>query len=156
MTGCTISVMSIASPAPTHDMGEALEEYISTITGSGFPATVGSPGSKLVGANAHWEVDVISDDWDESGVRLAEGIKAGRPGIAFYYELMHYVVAYGYKRVDYVTREDGDVVSSYKTRAFKCNMGWGDGNSASGAVQFLNAYDIDGCYLMDLWQKRFP
>ena len=61
---------------PPENLGSAFEGYISIQASSIFGNSVGA-GGPLIGAEWHWEADVISDDWDESGIRLAEAIKAG-------------------------------------------------------------------------------
>jgi hypothetical protein len=144
---CDVICGDGAGATPPEELGEAFIGYAqvqaSALLGQGLGA-----GGPLIGAQVHWEADVISDDWDESGIRLAESIKAGRPGIALYYEMWHYMLGYAYKRWRYEYPNSPWQPGWH--RLFKCNMGWGED------FCWLNAYDIDGCWLGRFWQKNLP
>ncbi len=139
---------SDAGATPPENLGAAFEDYIDLQASSIFGNGIGA-GGPLIGYDRHWEADVISDDWDESGIKLVEAIKAGRPGIALYYELWHYMLAYGYKKWRYELT--GSPYQPYGWhRLFRCNMGWG------GEFCWMNAYDIDGVWTGRFWQKNLP
>ena len=44
------------------------------------------------------------------------------------------------------------VINSWTQRLFRVNTGWGGRDEKKDRV--WNAYDIDGCYLLNLQQKR--
>ncbi len=45
-----------------------------------------------------------------------------------------------------------EVYKTWTFRSFRVNTGWG--NTSAKKDRVWNAYDIDGCFLMNLWQKR--
>ena len=135
------------------DVGSALENYFNYTTGLLMPLTLaGDAGGPLVYGGAHWEADGISDDWDESGVLVANRIKAGRPSGVYYLEHMHYCLAWRYRKIVTQFKVNGVVINSWTQRLFRVNTGWGGRDEKKDRV--WNAYDIDGCYLLNLQQKR--
>jgi hypothetical protein len=134
------------------EAGDALFTYFSIATDPLIvPTTLGDPQTgRYVTGGAHWEADGISDDWDESGIRTANAIKAGRVGGVYYMEHWHYAVAWRYRKTVTEFKVGGQVFYSTIARHFRINTGWGN----SDAV--WNAYDIDGCYLLNLHQNRMP
>ena len=138
-----------AGSAVPWDVGSALENYFYFTTGPVMPVLLANDvGGPLVYGGAHWEADGISDDWDESGVLVADRIKAGRPSGVYYLEHMHYCVAWRYRKIVTQFKVNGVVINSFTQRLFRVNTGWGDQD------RVWNAYDIDGCYLLNLQQKR--
>jgi hypothetical protein len=135
------------------DAGSTLIDYANWVFSSFFPLTVGGDTTApLVGGSAHWEADVVSDDWDESGIRTANAIKNGRPGGVLYLEHWHYCVAYRYRRTTTEIKANGTLISKSVQRFFRVNTGWGAHPDNRDRV--WNAYDIDGCFLLNLYQKR--
>ena len=138
-----------AGSAVPWDVGNALESYALFTTGYLLPTLIGNDlPTPLVGGSAHWEADGISDDWDESGVLVADRIKAGRPSGVYYLEHMHYCQAWRYRKTVTQWKVNGVVINSVTQRLFRVNTGWGN------VDRVWNAYDIDGCYLLNLQQKR--
>jgi hypothetical protein len=153
--GCNVACWphNGSGSALPNDTGGTLIDYASYTMGVVFPLLFANDtGGPLVGGSAHWEADVFSDDWDESGVRTANAIKAGRPGGVLYLEHMHYCVAYRYRRTVTEFKANGTTIAKYTQRLFRVNTGWGA--SAAKRDRVWNAYDIDGCYLLNLYQKR--
>ncbi len=131
--------------------GSALFGYFGLATGPLLPVSVAlDEPSPLMGGSAHWEADIISDDWDESGIRTAGAIKNGRPGGVLYQEHWHYCLAWKYTRITTTVRANGQDLISWHKRFFTVNHGNGK------TKRVWNAYDIDGCYLLRLSQKRLP
>jgi hypothetical protein len=146
---CNVFCWDGPGSAVPWDVGSTLINYANYVTGLLMPIQVAADvGGPLVGGGAGWEADGISDDWDESGVRVANAIKAGRPGGVYYLEHMHYCVAWRYRKTVVQVKLNGQVISSATGRWFRVNTGWGNQD------RVWNAYDIDGCYLLNLWQKR--
>lgn len=138
-----------AGSAVPWDVGSTLENYFFYTTSPLMPLSVaGDGGGPLVYGGAHWEADGISDDWDESGILVADRIKAGRPSGVYYLEHMHYCLAWRYRKIVTQYKANGVVIQSFTQRLFRVNTGWGDQD------RVWNAYDIDGCYLLNLQQKR--
>lgn len=134
------------------DAGDALFTHFANATSILQPSFLQDPVPlpRYVSGGAHWEADGFSDDWDESGIRTANAIKAGRVGGIYYMEHWHYAVAYRYRKTVYKFMLDGQVIQSATQRQFRVNTGWGDADAV------WNAYDIDGCYLLNLTQNRLP
>lgn len=131
------------------DAGNALGNYVNYACSDLMPLFEGGdPGGRLVGGNWLWENDGWGDDWDEVGVKVANAIKAGRPGGVYYMEHWHYCVAWRYRKNVTQVKVNGQVIKSWTERLFRVNTGWGNQD------RVWNAYDIDGCYLMNVWQKR--
>ncbi len=134
------------------DVGSTLIDYLDLAASDFLPLFVAQdPGGPLNGGGAQWENDVWGDDWDEAGVHVANAIKAGRPGGVYYMEHWHYAVAYRYRKTVFEIKVNNTVLWSATTRFFRVNAGWGKG---VGEDAVWNAYDIDGCYLLNMWQKR--
>ncbi len=134
------------------DVGDAMGNYVDYACSFLMPLTVANdPGGPLVGGNWRWENDSWGDDWDEAGVRVANAIKAGRPGGVYYMEHWHYCVAWRYRKNVTKILVNGEVIQSWTQRLFRVNTGWGNGSNKDAV---WNAYDIDGCFLMDLRQLR--
>ncbi len=135
------------------DITDALEGYVNYATSPLMPLQVAADGGgPLVGASWRSVIDSWGDDWDEAGVAVANAIKAGRPGGVYYMEHWHYAMAWRYRRTAR-TLYVGD--TPYKTfiwRQFRVNTGWG--KAAGKKDRVWNAYDIDGCWLLNMWQKR--
>ncbi len=131
------------------DVGGALGNYVDFTCSLFMPLTVaGDAGGPLVGGNWQWTNDGWGDDWDDAGVRVANAIKAGRPAGVYYMEHWHYCMAWRYRKTVTQVKVNGNVISTGIARLFRVNTGWGN------ADRVWNAYDIDGCFLMNLWQKR--
>ena len=140
------------------DVGSVLENYLAYGKSPLYlPLQAGDPGTGYIGGHKHWENDGWGDDWDEAGIRVANAIKAGRPGGVYYMEHWHYAVAWRYRKTTYeLTATAGGneyVIQTNIARMFRVNMGWGAGD---GEDHVWNAYDIDGCYLLNIWQRRLP
>jgi hypothetical protein len=141
--------LSGAGSSNALDVGIALGIYFNYTTGQDLPVKVAQDnGGPLVGGSFGWEADIISDDWDESGVRAANAIKAGRTSGVLFIEHGHFCMAWRYRRTIAQLIINGEVSSTTIKRFFKANSGWGDHDV------YWNAYDIDGCYLLNLFQKR--
>jgi len=138
------------------EMGWALEQYLGDAKSTLRPQQAGDfsdPTTGYVGGHKHWENDSWGDDWDEAGIRVANAIKAGRPGGVYYMEHWHYALAWRYRKTIY-EQKLGDYVLKMKiARHFRVNTGWGSGDNKDAV---WNAYDIDGCYLLNIWQRRLP
>ncbi|HWB02187.1 MAG TPA: hypothetical protein VG796_04120 [Verrucomicrobiales bacterium] len=131
------------------DLGDALEDYVAYTCSALMPLQVANDvGGPLVSGGAQWENDAWGDDWDEAGVAVANAIKAGRPGGVYYMEHWHYCVAWRYRKNVTKLYLKGEVYHTWTERLFRVNTGWGD------ADRVWNAYDIDGCFLMNLHQLR--
>jgi hypothetical protein len=131
------------------DVGGAMGNYVDYACSHLMPLTlVADPGGPLVGGYWSWTNDGWGDDWDEAGKMVANAIKAGRPGGVYYMEHWHYCVAWRYRKNVTKIMINGNVIQSWTQRLFRVNTGWGNQD------RVWNAYDIDGCFLMDLWQMR--
>ncbi len=136
------------------DCGSVLEEYLADAKSPLFlPVFAGDPGTGYIGGAKHWENDAWGDDWDEAGIRVANAIKAGRPAGVYYMEHWHYAMAWRYRKTKYELKAGDHVIKTMIARQFRVNTGWGAGE---GEDAVWNAYDIDGCYLLNLFQKRLP
>ena len=134
------------------DVGSTLIDYLDYAASNYLPLFVAQdPGGPLTGGGAQWENDVWGDDWDEAGVHVANAIKAGRPGGVYYMEHWHYAVAWRYRKTVYEIKVNNTVLWSATDRFFRVNTGWGTGPDKDAV---WNAYDIDGCFLLNMWQKR--
>ena len=151
--GCNVACWANgAGSALPWDVGDAMGDYVDYACSSLMPVQVaGDTGGPLVGGYWDWENDVWGDDWDEAGVAVANAIKAGRPGGVYYMEHWHYCVAWRYRKTTTKIMLGGEVIESWTQRMFRVNTGWGNGDKKDAV---WNAYDIDGCFLMNLWQKR--
>ncbi len=137
------------------DVGSTMEQYHGQATSPLYlPLLLVDPGTSYVKGSWHWENDVWGDDWDEAGIRVAESIKAGRPGGVYYMEHWHYAVAWRYRKTTYEYKIGNVVLKTKIARHFRVNTGWGASDEHKDAV--WNAYDIDGCYLLNLSQRRLP
>jgi hypothetical protein len=131
------------------DVGGAMGNYVDFACSPIMPLTLAAdPGGSLVGGNWAWTNDGWGDDWDEGGVKVANAIKAGRPGGVYYMEHWHYCMAWRYRRTVTKIKVNGNVIQSWTQRLFRVNTGWGYSD------RVWNAYDIDGAFVMNLWQKR--
>lgn len=94
-------------------------------------------------------------DWKGGGVKVANGIKAGRPGVVGLGDTLfdlHYALAYAYKRIDTYHLCSGDRKRVGRTRWFKCNMGWG----AEKAPEWHDAESVWFGLTADLTQVKVP
>ncbi len=136
------------------DVGNTLESYFGESTSQLYlPLILGDPGTSYAGGSWHWENDGWGDDWDEAGIRVANAIKAGRPGGVYYMEHWHYAMAWRYRKTKYELKSGPYVIQTKIARHFRVNTGWGDGDEKDAV---WNAYDIDGCYLLNMFQRRLP
>jgi hypothetical protein len=135
------------------DLIEGFFGYLYPVAASlGISSLTYGKGQPLVGYSYSYAYDWWGDDWDSSGSRVANGIKAGRPGVVGLGVLWHYVVAYGYLRQDYTTRVNGqDIYLGLRKRYFKVNEGWGKSNPA-----WYSAHDVFLGLTVNLYQKQVP
>jgi hypothetical protein len=98
-----------------------------------------------------WAWDAWGDDWQVSGVRLANGLKNGRPGVVGLGTLWHYGVAYAYRRKETKIFVNGKEVVGMVNRYFKVNEGWKN-NSPS----WYSAYDIFLGLTAKISQTKLP
>lgn len=84
---------------------------------------------------------------------MANAIKEGRPGGVYYTEHWHYAVAWRYRKTTTQYFLGGTVYETWITRQFRINTGWGAGE---GEDAVWNACDIDGCCLINIFQRRLP
>ena len=94
-------------------------------------------------------------DWEGGGVKVADGIKNGRPGIVGLGDTLfdlHYALAYVYKRVDYYEGCGSSRELVDRRRWFKCNMGWGSGHGP----EYHDAESVWFGMTARLTQKQLP
>lgn len=108
-------------------------------------------GQRLVGYSSSWAYDWWGDDWDSSGSRVANGIKAGRPGVIGLGVLWHYAVAYAYKRQDLILTSGNKETRLATKRFFKCNEGWKNNDPS-----WYSAYDVFLGLTANIWQQSTP
>jgi hypothetical protein len=132
------------------DLIEGWFNYLMPVAEPGGAASLlyGS-GQALVGHTTPW---ALGGGWDYSGKTVAVGIKDGHPGVIGLSSLLHYAVAYGYKRVDKFNKVNGVEQSlGISKRYLKCNEGWGESSATW--------YAAEPVYLgltTSMWQKRAP
>jgi hypothetical protein len=138
------------------DLIEGYYSYILPITSGQIVGGVPNPTALLYGGplcnySVSWAYDFWGDDWDSSGSCVATGVKNGRPGVIGLGMLVHYGVAYGYKRQDKVMKVQGEEITLDVKRHFKVNCGWqGDG------AHWFNAYDVFLGISSKLSQNKVP
>ena len=135
------------------DLVEGFFGYLQPVASSaGISSALYGKGQPLVGYTYSYAYDAWGDDWDSSGSRVANGIKAGRPGVVGLGVLWHYVVAYGYMRQDYTMKVGGeDVYLGVAKRFFKVNEGWNKSNPA-----WYSAHDVFLGLTANIYQKQVP
>lgn len=150
-------VVSGAGATTGGDMWEAFLQYLSRVSKPQF-SPMDEFGQELVGvdAQADWVLPGIGlTDWEGGGTLVANGIKAGRPGIVGLGSTLfdaHYALAYGYKRVDFYEGCGSNKELVDRRRYFKCNMGWGESHGS----EWHNAEDVWFGLTARLWQKKQP
>ena len=148
----TFCVSGQGATAPDQ-VASAFVEYIMRPAGS-WPAPRNEFGSFLVGvqASASWNDAFLlgGTDWEEGGKYVADGIKAGRPGVVGIWTGItpHYALAYGYRRIE--TFEDCEMVEL--RRWFKCNMGWG----SDSPPEWHDAEAVWFGLTANIWQNNTP
>lgn len=136
------------------DLIEGYYDYLFHVSGDIGTATLlfASYGKPLVGYSSSWAYDYWGDDWDESGSKVATGIKNGRPGVIGLGVLWHYAVAYGYIRDNIVVPSpNGGFLNIGCKRYLKCNEGW----QGSGP-HWYSAHEVFLGLTARIWQKRDP
>ena len=136
------------------DLIEGYYSYVHQVSsGLGIGTVLFSGVNKpLVGHSCSWAYDFWGDDWEESGSRVATGIKNGRPGVIGLGWLWHYAVAYGYIREELVFDPgNGTEVSIGTRRYIKCNEGW-----KNSSPSWYSAYDVFLGLTTRMWQKNTP
>lgn len=135
------------------DLIDGFFGYLHPVANSiGVSSLMFGKGQPLVGYSYSYAYDFWGDDWDSSGSRVANGIKAGRPGVVGLGWLWHYVVAYGYLRQDYTVTINGqDQYLGLRKRFFKVNEGWGKSSPA-----WYSAYDVFLGLTANIYQKQVP
>lgn len=108
-------------------------------------------GNNLINISCSWAWDAWGSDWQESGRRVAEGIRKGRPGVIGLGWLWHYGVAYAYKRKELVANVGGQVIVLQVNRYLKVNEGWRDMSPS-----WYSAYDVFLGLSCSLSQARAP
>ena len=153
--GNTFCANGQGATEPSEQIDAAIE-YIERVAKS-LPSPQDEFGEKFVGAQLDFSFTggywAGMTDWQGGGVKVANGIKAQRPGIVGLGDIfwdLHYAVAYGYKRVDRYEGcgEDRELVD--RRRWFKCNMGWG------GPMEWHDAESVWFGLTANLWQKKLP
>lgn len=135
--------------------GDLIEGFAGYLQPVASPAGVASllygKGNRLVDYSCSWAWDAWGDDWEVSGVRLANGIKAGRPGVVGLGFLWHYGVAYAYRRQELVVPVGNDETVVKVKRYFRVNEGW-----SSFSPSWYSAYDVFLGLTANLAQARTP
>ena len=148
----TFCVSGQGATAPDQ-LAAAFAEYMFRVAAS-FAPPRGEFGGYFVVCHpeASWNDFFLvgGTDWEGGGKAVAEGIKAGRPGLVGIWNGItpHYVVAYGYKRVEkFENCEEVEL-----RRWFKCNMGWGPGSSP----EWHDAEAVWFGLTANMWQNNLP
>lgn len=138
-------------------MDSAFREYIRRVLNP-QAAPKNEFGDQFVGCSVQcdWVAPGLGiTDWETAGVYVANGIKAGHPGIigigGALWEL-HYPIAYVYRKILKYEGcgDDREVVDHW--RSFKCNMGWGP----THPPEWHNAESVWFGLSADLYQKHLP
>ncbi len=134
------------------DLIEGFAGYLHHVSSPGGMASLlYGKGNRLVNYSCSWAWDGWGDDWQVSGVRVANGIKDGRPGIIGLGWLWHYGVAYGYRRKEYVVPYTGGETVIQVKRYFRVNEGWSDFKPS-----WYSAYDVFLGLTANMTQARTP
>lgn len=134
------------------DLIEGFAGYLHHVSNPGGMASLlYGKGNRLMNYSCSWAWDGWGDDWQVSGVRVANGIKEGRPGIIGLGWLWHYGVAYGYRRKEYVVPFTGGETVIQVKRYFRVNEGWSD-----FAPSWYNAHDVFLGLTANMTQARTP
>jgi hypothetical protein len=133
------------------DLIEGYYSYVHQVSsGIGLGTIMFSGFNKpLVGHSCSWAYDFWGDDWEESGSRVATGIKNGRPGVIGLGWLWHYAVAYGYIREELVADLGSGEINLGTRRWLKCNEGW-----KNSSPSWYSAYDVFLGLTTRMWQKN--
>ena len=141
-----------------HDLIGGATEYIDRPVRN-LPSPEDEFGENLIGAQLSYSYTdgywIGMTDWQGGGVKVANGIKKGRPGIVGLGDTLfdlHYALAYGYKRVDDYEGCGDDRELVERRRWFKCNMGWGPGHPP----EWHDAESVWFGLTAKLWQKKLP
>ena len=134
------------------DLIEGFATYLQPVASpSGVASLLYGRGNRLVNYSCSWAWDAWGDDWQVAGVRVAEGIKNGRPGIVGLGWLWHYGVGYGYRRKEYVLPFNGGETVLQVKRYFRVNEGWSDFKPS-----WYSAYDVFLGLSANVTQARTP
>lgn len=140
------------------DLIHAARTYVDRVVRN-LPVPQNEFGEKLVGAEIRHDYTdwywAGGTDWEGGGLLVANGIKAGRPGIVGLGDTLfdlHYALAYAYKRVDTFEGCGSDRELVDRRRWFKCNMGWGSKHDP----EYHDAESVWFGLTMNLWQKQPP
>jgi hypothetical protein len=139
---------------PPDQMISAFQEYMGRIHDP-QPSPMNEYGHQFVGFKfdkGHVTTPGLGEtDWENGGKKVANGIKAGVPGIVgigSWAGDLHYPLAYGFLVQRLFINGTLANVSQY----FKCNMGWGPGS----APEFHRAEDVWFGLTAHLWQTATP
>lgn len=134
------------------DLIEGFAGYLHPVANNlGLASVIYGKGNRLVNYSCSWAWDSWGDDWEVSGVRVANGIKSGRPGVVGLGVLWHYGVAYAYRRKEFVLPVGNEEVVLQLKRYFRVNEGW-----ASFSPSWYSAYDVFLGLTANLSQARTP